>query len=222
MFQLIQKLAAPLIAGYENHRVRFQCPLGRFFICLDEKIVVGADRGRIGFHLINVLVFRQCLFLALDQAVQPLQKRRSFRRAGALPDELLQNRPRQGWIHPQGADLLGLDLLPVIRGKISVDKPRLIQPIQQIHHIVHEPLRGVQQFCRWRILCLDQPIKPCQHGSGFHYVSMLGKIVQWLTDSLKIARPHFRHKVGNGLLPGVQGKGALQNAPLVERGHQIV
>ena len=146
MFQLIQKLAAPLIAGYEDHRVRFQRPLGRFFICLDEKIVVGADRGRIAFHLVNVLVFRQRLFLALNQAVQPLQKHLGFRRAGVLPDKLLQDRPRQGWIHPQGADLLGLDLLPVIRGKFSVDKPRLIQPVHQVQHIVHELLRGIGQF----------------------------------------------------------------------------
>ena len=51
---------------------------------------------------------------------------------------------------------------------------------------------------------------------------MLDEVGQGAANTVKIAGLHFRYKVRDGLLPGVQGKGTLQNPRLMELVHIVV
>ena len=85
-----------------------------------------------------------------------------------LKNDLSETDSKDYMAYLQGANQICLGLLPVVRGKILFDKPRLIQPVQHIQHIADEPLRGVRrQLRRWHVLRLDQPIQPCQQRFGF-------------------------------------------------------
>ena len=148
-------------------------------------------------HSIVILLIRP-----LGQPCQTFQQRPGLRCAGALPDEFFQHGPNHRRVGLQITGQIRLELFPVVRGKILINLPSGVQPIHQVQHIAHKPLRGVRQLRHRRILCPDQPIQPFQHGFGLHGIHMFDKIIQRVTNTVKISFLHFRHKVGNGLLPG--------------------